>query len=197
MKTLQNIFLDTEFVEVPEKGLMVPISIGLVTEEGDEYYAVNAEMDREIVLADEWVVANVVAKLPDESDPAWQNLTTIRRGILGFLKQHQAKFIQIWGKHVSPSDAIVLQALVGGFIALFRGDLEPSAVDFKDMHILKRAFEDVQAGGAMDPALIHIALEDARNERQKYAAYERLANTGKISKARFDALTLPAEMLSL
>lgn len=64
-------YLDTEFIEGFKKPLFGKrrhfidlISIGIVCEDGREYYAVSNEFDEDD--ADEWVKKNVIAKLPTE-----------------------------------------------------------------------------------------------------------------------------------
>jgi hypothetical protein len=58
-------FLDTEFIE---RGLQHPIqliSIGIVSESGDEYYAVSSEYDP--ATASEWVRVNVLSKITQDT----------------------------------------------------------------------------------------------------------------------------------
>lgn len=53
---------DSEFLE---DGRMIElISIGIVSGSGREYYAVNSEMPLERILANDWLVRNVVPSLP-------------------------------------------------------------------------------------------------------------------------------------
>jgi hypothetical protein len=54
-------FLDTEFIETV--GHIELISIGIVAEDGREYYAVHTEAD--LKNADQWVNDNVLAKMPE------------------------------------------------------------------------------------------------------------------------------------
>ncbi|WP_418344939.1 3'-5' exoribonuclease domain-containing protein [Rhodococcus pyridinivorans] len=55
-------FYDTEFLE---NGSTIDlISIGIVAEDGREYYAVNSDMDHGRIAADEWLCKNVVPHLP-------------------------------------------------------------------------------------------------------------------------------------
>lgn len=50
-------FLDTEFIERGALHPIVPISIGIVSENGDEYYAEFSDVDWS--MASDWVLANV------------------------------------------------------------------------------------------------------------------------------------------
>lgn len=54
-------FLDTEFIETV--GHIELISIGIVAEDGREYYAVNTDAD--LSKASEWVIENVLMKMPE------------------------------------------------------------------------------------------------------------------------------------
>lgn len=54
-------FYDYEFIERP--GSLQPISIGVVAEDGREYYAVYDDFDRYEVLEDEWLMDNVMASI--------------------------------------------------------------------------------------------------------------------------------------
>ena len=76
-------FFDTEFIE---DGLtVVLISIGVVCEDGREYYAVSTEFDP--ATASPWVRDNVLAQLPSPSDPVWKSRETIREELLAFLTE--------------------------------------------------------------------------------------------------------------
>ncbi len=54
-------FIDTEFIEKPNT--IELISIGVVAEDGREYYAVNTECN--CTNADDWVKENVLGKMPE------------------------------------------------------------------------------------------------------------------------------------
>lgn len=76
-----NYFMDTEFIERP--GLLIPVSIGMVCEDGRELHLVSNEFDPR--LADVWVKKNVLAKLPPES--AWKDIDTISRELERFINE--------------------------------------------------------------------------------------------------------------
>jgi hypothetical protein len=57
---------DTEFLE--DGSTINLISIGIVCEDGREYYAVNSDADWDRIREDEWLVKNVVAHLPLRGD---------------------------------------------------------------------------------------------------------------------------------
>lgn len=55
-------FYDTEFLE--DGRTVELISIGIVAEDGREYYAVNSEAPMDRIRANDWLVRNVVSSLP-------------------------------------------------------------------------------------------------------------------------------------
>ena len=57
-----RVYYDTEFLE--DGRTIELISIGLVTEDGREYYAVNQDMPWRRILRHDWLRANVVPSLP-------------------------------------------------------------------------------------------------------------------------------------
>jgi 3' exoribonuclease, RNase T-like len=57
-------FLDTEFLENGPEFPLILLSIGIVSETGAEFYAVNE--DAPLELANDWVKANVIPHLGDE-----------------------------------------------------------------------------------------------------------------------------------
>jgi hypothetical protein len=77
-------YLDTEF---HEDGRTIDlISLGLVAEDGREFYAcsLDAELHR-CHARDTWLMDNVLTKLPPYSDPAWMHRTQIRDRLLDFM----------------------------------------------------------------------------------------------------------------
>lgn len=62
-----RIYIDTEFIERKESNKVVLdlISIGLVKETGEKYYAINKDCD--LSKASEWVKENVIAQLPPKN----------------------------------------------------------------------------------------------------------------------------------
>lgn len=55
-------FYDTEFLE--DGSTIDLISIGIVCEDGREYYAVNSDMDEKRISTDRWLCENVIRHLP-------------------------------------------------------------------------------------------------------------------------------------
>jgi hypothetical protein len=73
--------LDTEFIE--DGRTIELVSIGVVCEDGREYYAVSTEFDPATAIP--WVRDNVLALLPSPGDPAWKSRRAIREELLAFL----------------------------------------------------------------------------------------------------------------
>ena len=67
-------FYDTEFIE--DGRTIELISIGVVAEDGREYYAVSTEFDPE--RAGSWVRAHVLPKLPPPASQVWRSRSQIR-----------------------------------------------------------------------------------------------------------------------
>lgn len=72
-------FFDTEFIE--DGRTIDLVSIGIVCEDGREYYAVSAEAD--LTKASPWVRANVLTHLPPYSSKLWKLRSTICRELVG------------------------------------------------------------------------------------------------------------------
>lgn len=73
-------FIDTEFNERP--GLLELISIGIVDEYGNEFYAVSNEWKRR--NCNDWVANNVLPYLEVDFS-RWQSIAEIREGIVDFV----------------------------------------------------------------------------------------------------------------
>src|SRR5690606_37378806 len=67
-------FYDCEFIE--DGRVIDLVSIGVVDEQGREFYAVSTEFDAAKALP--WVRRNVLDKLPSPGDPAWRSRERIR-----------------------------------------------------------------------------------------------------------------------
>lgn len=84
-------FLDTEFAE--NGSTIELISIGLVAEDGREYYAVSREFD--LSKCNAWVTANVLPKLPPIDSPYWMTRAEIANDLrVGLLADGEP---EIWG----------------------------------------------------------------------------------------------------
>jgi 3' exoribonuclease, RNase T-like len=74
-------WFDTEFIE--DGRTIDLISLGIVAEDGREYYAISNEFNPN--NASEWVKQNVLIHLPHRWFPEWQSRMNIRRGVAEFL----------------------------------------------------------------------------------------------------------------
>src|ERR671933_1662367 len=84
-------FYDCEFIE---DGVTIDlISIGVVDEQGREYYAVSTEFDPQ--RAGECVRSHVLPKLPAPGDPAWRSRVAIRDTLLDFLTAPGER-VELW-----------------------------------------------------------------------------------------------------
>ena len=73
-------FYDTEFID---NGRTIElISIGVVAEDGREYYAISTEFPAE--QAGTWVRTHVLPKLPSPSSPLWRSRRQIREDLEEF-----------------------------------------------------------------------------------------------------------------
>lgn len=120
-----RIFYDTEFIE--DGKTIDLISIGMVAENGDEYYAISREFDS--TKASEWVCENVLSHLPlrwkvispdvteECADYKWR--TEIRDEVQAFVLAHGPK-VEMWG-YYADYDHVVLCQLFGTMMDLPRG----------------------------------------------------------------------------
>lgn len=139
-------WFDTEF---DERGPVIHlISIGIVAEDGREYYAVNADYDEQ--LANPWLQAHVLpflagqARLPREQ---------IRREVLAFFHPRPTEIWAYFGEY----DWIVLRQLAG--------HMTEWPTDWPLSHCNLAQWRDqlgVKALPTQSAAMMHHALDDAR-----------------------------------
>ena len=166
-------FFDTEFIE--DGKTIDLISIGIVAEDGREFYAVNANMPEKRIRKHEWLMENVVPHLPqghgdwknhmpkrwlfDHSDHRVKERKAIRREVRDFLLADGNPELWAW---FSAYDHVVLAQLFGTMmdlpdgIPMYTNDVR-SLVDWTGVYVLPN-----QAGSA------HDALDDARHVKQMY-----------------------------
>lgn len=107
-------FYDTEFIE--DGRTIELVSIGIVAEDGREYYAVSTDFDS--AKANSWVRDNVLAKLPNPNDPVWKSRDTIRSEVFEFLTVGRGN-PELWA-WVGAYDHVVLAQLWGDMAGLPR-----------------------------------------------------------------------------
>ena len=110
-------FYDTEFIE--DGRTIELISIGVVAEDGREYYAVSTEFDAE--RAGSWVRANVLPKLPPPASQVWRSRRQIRLDLEEFFGISRGgdgtEPIELWA-WVAAYDHVALCQLWGPMTAL-------------------------------------------------------------------------------
>lgn len=160
-------FYDTEFLE-DGRGIDL-ISIGIVAEDGREYYAVNANADWSRIERHEWLTANVVPQLPvvrhddgviesiDFADPAVKHPKVIASEVAEFILATEGEH-ELWADY-GAYDHVVLCQLWGPMIAL------PAGVPMftHDLQQLWRFSGRPELPAQVDE---HNALADARHARE-------------------------------
>jgi len=154
---------DTEFVD--DGSSIELISIGIVCEDGREYYAVNSDVDFERVKSDDWLWDHVVSRLPvvhpsnrrlagldltnSQVRPRWVIANEVRDFLLA---EGEA---ELWAHHAAYDHVVLCQLLAGRMV-----DLPAGIPHFT--HELQQAIEDHRAP-VRAPDDDHHALDDARN----------------------------------
>ncbi len=157
-------FYDCEFIE--DGRTIDLVSIGIVAEDGREYYAVSTEFDPE--RAGPWVRRNVLPKLPPFSSPLWRSRSRIRDDILEFVSAPHGTVgptVEMWA-WVAAYDHVALCQLWGSMTALPR--IMP-----RYTRELKQYWEE-HGSPALPPVPddSHDALADARHNLAKFRAVE-------------------------
>ncbi|MGP9490073.1 3'-5' exoribonuclease domain-containing protein [Glutamicibacter sp. AOP5-A2-7] len=102
-------FYDTEFLDTGSEVHL--ISIGIVAEDGREYYAVNRHAPWDAIAKNDWLMKNVVPQLPPE--PAWSAPHFIRNEVHSFLTAGGKPDLWAW---FSAYDHLCLSQLWGRMI---------------------------------------------------------------------------------
>jgi hypothetical protein len=153
-------FYDTEFIE--DGRTIDLISIGVVAEDGREYYAVSTEFDPE--RAGSWVRTNVLPKLPPPASQFWRSRRQIREDLEDFLRVHDAQGadpIELWA-WVAAYDHVALCQLWGTMPDL------PRAIP-RFTRDVRQLWED-RGCPRMPPRPrdVHDALVDARDQLRRF-----------------------------
>ncbi|WP_063125200.1 polyadenylate-specific 3'-exoribonuclease AS [Nocardia arizonensis] len=154
-------FYDCEFIE---DGVVIDlVSIGVVCEDGREYYAVSTEFDES--KAGPWVRKFVLPRLPAPSSPRWRSREQIRDDLYKFLVPRPTVQPELWA-WIGAYDHVALCQLWGSMIDL------PNALP-RFTNELRQHWE---ANGRPDipppPPDAHDALADARHNLAKFEAIE-------------------------
>lgn len=158
-------FYDTEFIE---NGTTIDlISIGMVCEDGREFYAISTEFQES--RANAWVKKHVLPKLPPRSDSAWMDRATLRRKLYDFLVPSGLP-----ARRLADSERPELWAWVGAYdhvaLAQLWGDMTQLPRELpRFTHELKQLWELAgKPALPSPPANAHDALADARFNVTKY-----------------------------
>jgi hypothetical protein len=112
-------FYDCEFIE--DGRTIDLVSIGVVDENGREFYAISTEFDGRAAVP--WVRRNVLDRLPSPADPAWRTRARIRSDLHEFLieplRGRSGVEIELWAWYAA-YDHVVLAQLWGRMPALPR-----------------------------------------------------------------------------
>lgn len=169
-------FYDTEFIE---DGRTVDlISIGIVADDGREFYAVNSDAPWKRIKKHAWLMENVVPHLPKAygdarnlmprswlfnlADPSVMPKPSIADGVRRFLTAHNGP-VELWG-YYSAYDHVVLAQLWGTMMQLPRG-----------VPMWTNDVQQIAASLGLDSSLpaqagnTHNALDDARWTREAWA----------------------------
>lgn len=170
-----KIFLDTEFLNRGAGNPIDLISIGMVREDGEEFYAINVDAPLGAMVRDAWIRANVWPTLPlipaaevgatgvidwDHEHPDIQyvkKLENLREDTYQFLVAEGEP--ELWGSF-SGFDYVVLSQLSGTF-----SDHRPGVPMFiNDIQQELNTYHDGKLNRALPPRedVAHHALNDAK-----------------------------------
>jgi hypothetical protein len=170
-----KVMYDTEFLERPG-GTIAPISIGMVREDGREYYAVYADMPTLEIARNEWLMENVMASIGHKqftshvtgtgqpvrdfflTDPDAKPQSLIRMQILEFVYDIKPEWWAWYGAY----DHVVFCQTFGRMIDLPAG----FPMFTNDLKQFVKASGNPQM--PEQPAGKHNALEDARFNWERY-----------------------------
>ncbi|QCQ91521.1 polyadenylate-specific 3'-exoribonuclease AS [Rhodococcus sp. SGAir0479] len=154
-------FYDCEFIE--DGRTIELVSIGVVCEDGREFYAVSTEFDPE--RAGKWVRRNVLPKLPPPSSPLWKSRARIRDDLLKFLVPRPGIEPELWA-WVAAYDHVVLCQLWGAMTEL------PSTMPRYTRELRQHWEYHGCPPLPQVPDDAHDALADARHNLAKFEAIE-------------------------
>ncbi|MBH0780072.1 polyadenylate-specific 3'-exoribonuclease AS [Nocardia bovistercoris] len=154
-------FYDCEFIE---DGVVIDlVSIGVVCEDGREYYAVSTEFDRS--KAGPWVRKFVLPQLPPATSPRWRTRAQIRDDLYQFLVPRPTVQPEMWA-WISAYDHVALCQLWGSMIDL------PNALPRYTNELRQHWEANGRPTLPPPPPDAHDALADARHNFAKFEAIE-------------------------
>lgn len=185
-------FYDTEFLE---NGRTIElISIGIIAEDGREYYAINSDMPVDDIRKDDWLLENVWKHLPligykttlrsigggktavrtshpgilDRTNTLVKPKWVIANEVREFLLKEDTQETELWADYAA-YDHVVLAQLFGRMIRLPKG-IPMYTNDLQTLLGITGAHHEIpeQEGD------LHNALEDARHLMRSYTIVEDL-----------------------
>jgi hypothetical protein len=152
-------FYDCEFIE--DGRTIELVSVGVVAEDGREFYAVSTEFDP--AAAGPWVRRNVLPKLPNPSSPAWMSRARIRDELYSFVTAPVSGPVELWA-WIGAYDHVAVCQLWGDMTAL-PAAMPRFTLDVRQLwELAGRPELPAQPGGA------HDALADARHALTRFRA---------------------------
>jgi hypothetical protein len=178
VRPVTRYFYDTEFIE---DGVTIElVSIGVVADDGREYYAISTEFDPK--RAGPWVRRNVLDKLPSPGDRAWQSRRAIRDQLGAFLTAGSGD-VELWAWYAA-YDHVALAQLWGKMPEL------PRAIP-RYTKELRQLWEDAGYPPIPDPGPEqHHALADARVNFARYQAILRAGTAPTVANRSAQATPL-------
>lgn len=164
-------FYDCEFIE--DGRTIDLISIGVVAEDGREFYAVSTDFDPS--RAGRWVSRHVLPKLPSPADKAWRPTATIRDDLVAFLREPGLP-IQLWA-WCAAYDHVAIGQLWGAMPDLPR-DMPRYTYEIRQ-HWEMAGSPPLPSNGADR----HDALADARLARNRWLIAQRILLAGAPTPA--------------
>lgn len=180
-------FYDTEFLE--NGRTIKPISIGIVAEDGREYYAVNSAMPIESIHNNNWLMKNVIPNLPivrsdnlynagpnwepDRKHPDVKARWRIASEVRSFLLAGSP--VELWANY-GAYDHVMLAQLWGSMVYLPEGipmytnDIQQMA---RRLGVTESALNNVPMNGTSQNA-----IDDARYTRKLYDCLVKYELTG-------------------
>jgi 3' exoribonuclease, RNase T-like len=161
-------FIDTEFIESGPGRPIYLLSIGIVAEDGREFYAVNGEAPLD--EACDWVWQNVIPHINQRRDGV--RLSSIRSGILDFIGDDLSP--EFWA-YFADYDWVVFCQVFGRMVDLpahwpkFCMDIKQWSVQLGGIRFEKQAGQE------------HNALDDARDCRTRWFVCNEVVKFHRVS----------------
>ena len=153
----RRFFYDTEFMEEP--GFLELISIGVVDEDGNEFYACN--LDADLGRANQWVKDRVIPLLPGYESSEWMRMKYIADSLMEFIQPSESDPVDMWGFYAD-YDHVLLCWLFGKMVDL------PKGMPVYTLDIRQLAWSLGNPPLPKQPKGEHNALADAKWNRQAY-----------------------------